>query len=57
VTRELSEIATGDLQEFVSVRLKKVSAKTVCNEIVVIKEMFTGAPEAFMVTIALPPGR
>lgn len=40
---KLSEITTGQLQVFVADRQKDVSAKTVCNEIVVIKEMFKHA--------------
>lgn len=39
----LSDIATGHLQAHVADRLKSVSAKTACNEIVVIKEMFKHA--------------
>lgn len=39
----LSDITTGQLQVFVAERIKTVSGKTVCNEIVVIKEMFKHA--------------
>ncbi|MBI4377603.1 MAG: site-specific integrase [Nitrospinae bacterium] len=39
----LVDITTGLLQAHISERLKTVSAKTVCNEIVVIKEMFKHA--------------
>jgi integrase len=39
----LSDITTGNLQTFIADRKKTVSAKTVCNEIVVIKEMFKHA--------------
>lgn len=41
--RLLSEITTGQLQAHVSKRLKIVSAKTVCNEIMVMKELFKHA--------------
>ena len=37
------DITTGRLQAYVASRLKKVSSKTVFNEIVVIKEMFNYA--------------
>lgn len=40
---QLTDITTGQLQCFVADRLKAVSAKTVCNEIVVIKMMFKHA--------------
>ncbi len=40
---KMSDIVTGHLQSFVADRLKSVSAKTVINEIVVIKEMFKHA--------------
>ena len=40
---QMTDIMTGHLQAFVSGRLKSVSAKTVTNEIVVIKEMFKHA--------------
>ena len=39
----LSTLTTGNLQRYVSERLKTVSPKTVINEIVVIKEMFKHA--------------
>jgi len=39
----LSEVTTGQLQAHVSKRLKMVSAKTVCNEIMVMKELFKHA--------------
>lgn len=39
----LSDITTGNLQTFIADRKKTVSAKTVCNEIVVLKEMFKHA--------------
>ena len=39
----ISDIVTGHLQAFVADRLKSVSAKTVTNEIVVMKEMFKHA--------------
>jgi integrase len=39
----LSNLTTGNLQRYVSERLKTVSPKTVINEIVVIKEMFKHA--------------
>ncbi len=39
----LSEVTTGRLQAYVANRLKSVSPKTACNEIVVIKEMFKHA--------------
>lgn len=39
----LSDVTTGHLQAHVANRLRSVSAKTVCNEIVVIKEMFKHA--------------
>jgi integrase len=39
----MSDIATGHLQTFVADRIKSVSAKTVTNEIVVMKEMFKHA--------------
>lgn len=41
----LSDITTGHLRTYVAGRMKKVSPKTVCNEIVVIKEMFNHAYE------------
>jgi len=40
---KLTDISTGQLQTHVAERLKSVSAKTVCNEIVVIKEIFKHA--------------
>ncbi len=40
---QLSDLTTGHLQTYVAKRRKSVSAKTVCNEIVVIKEMFKHA--------------
>jgi integrase len=39
----LTDISTGQLQSFVADRSKDVSAKTACNEIVVMKEMFKHA--------------
>lgn len=39
----LTDILTGHLQAYVADRIKTVSPKTVCNEIVVIKEMFKHA--------------
>lgn len=39
----LTDIMTGHLQSYVADRIKTVSPKTVCNEIVVIKEMFKHA--------------
>ncbi len=39
----LQDITTGQLQGFIAERSKAVKAKTVCNEIVVIKEMFKHA--------------
>lgn len=39
----LTEISTAHLQSHVVNRLKKVSPNTVCNEIVVMKEMFKHA--------------
>jgi len=39
----LADIMTGHLQSYVAERLKTVSAKTVCNEVMVIKEMFKHA--------------
>jgi integrase len=41
--QKLSEITTGQLQKYVSERRKNVSAKTVVNEIVVMKLMFRHA--------------
>jgi len=40
---QMSDISTGQLQLFISERLKKVSARTVIQEIVVIKLMFKHA--------------
>lgn len=39
----MTDIMTGHLQGYVSGRVKTVSAKTTCNEIVVVKEMFKHA--------------
>ena len=39
----LTEITTAKLQSYATNRLKSVSGKTVCNEIVVMKEMFKHA--------------
>lgn len=39
----MTDIMTGHLQGYVSDRVKTVSAKTACNEIVVVKEMFKHA--------------
>jgi integrase len=39
----LSDITTGNLQTFIADRRRIVSSKTVCNEIVVMKEMFKHA--------------
>ena len=39
----LTEITTGSLQKYVADRLKNVSGKTVCNEVMVIKLMFKHA--------------
>jgi integrase len=39
----LTDITTGQLQAYVADRKKSVSGKTVCNEIVVIKEIFKHA--------------
>jgi integrase len=40
---QMSDISTGQLQLYISERLKKVSARTVIQEITVIKEMFKHA--------------
>ena len=39
----LSDVTTGQLQSYISRRCKEVSSKTVCNEVVVMKEMFKHA--------------
>lgn len=39
----MTDIMTGHLQGYVSGRIRAVSPKTVCNEVVVIKEMFKHA--------------
>lgn len=39
----LTDIMTGHLQSYVAERLKSVSAKTICNEVMVIKEMLKHA--------------
>lgn len=39
----LSDITLKDLQDYIAERKKKVSSKTACNEVVIIKEMFKHA--------------
>ncbi len=41
--RTLTDITTGQLQAYVTKRLKLVTAKTVCNDIMVVKELFKHA--------------
>ena len=42
-SHKLSDITARPLQSYVAVRLSKISPKTACNEVVVIKEMFKHA--------------